>query len=192
MPDTSRPAGKPADSKCPVCGAGFRGAGVCPRCGTNLEPVMRIAARAWALRNASRVKLRAGDLAGAIRCSNHAWELQHRGPSAPRIEILLKEKAEGSLGVAVLPVAVSPVTISDQRGESGMVSIAGIAKSNGPITEPHQAASGSHGVARSPQFPAPGTPARDARVPAIPWLLRLLGIPKIRKKTSSQKSQRVT
>jgi hypothetical protein len=176
MPDTARSAGKSADSKCPVCGAGFRGVDACPRCGTNLETVMRIAARAWALRNASRAKLCAGDLAGAIRCSARAWEFQHRGTTVPRLEILLKEKAERSVGVAMPPVTVPPVAISDQHGESEMVSIAGIAKSSGPIVEPHQTASVSDEpeAPRSPQFPAPATPAGDARVPESPWLLRLL------------------
>ncbi len=40
--------------KCPVCAAGFRGVEICPRCGTDLGHVMRIAARAWALRQKSR------------------------------------------------------------------------------------------------------------------------------------------
>lgn len=172
MPDTARPAAKPADAKCPVCGAGFRGADICPRCGTNLETVMRITARAWALRNASRAKLRAGDLAGAIRSSNLAWELQHRGAAAPRLEILLKEKVERSVGIAMLPVAVSPVavppvTISDQQNEPRMVSSARIAKT-------HRAERGSNGAEapRSPQLPAPGAAARDARVPGYLCLLK--------------------
>lgn len=174
MPDTSRPAGKPADSKCPVCGAGFRGAGVCPRCGANLEPVMRIAARAWALRNASRAKLRAGDLAGAIRCSNRAWEFQHRGTAAPHIEILWKEKVEKSVGAARPPVAIPPVVISDRCGPR-MVSIAGIAMSSGPFIKPHQAAwdSAAAEAPWSPQLPTAGAAPRNPRAPGFPWLLRL-------------------
>ena len=47
---------------CPVCGVRFRSAPTCSRCGTDLEPLMRIAARAWAARERSRSALGAGDL----------------------------------------------------------------------------------------------------------------------------------
>lgn len=168
MPDTSRPAGKLADSKCPVCGAGFRGVAACPRCGTNLQTVMRLAARAWALRNASRAKLRAGDLAEAIRCSNLAWELQHCGAAPPRVEILLKVPAERSLGVAAPPGA-----ISDHHGRPAMLSIAGIATSSGTIVEPRQTASDSDAAEAlsSPQLPTPANAKREAGASRRSWLL---------------------
>ncbi|MBI1791516.1 MAG: hypothetical protein HYR60_28640 [Acidobacteria bacterium] len=39
---------------CPVCRARFRSALQCPRCGADLEPLMRLAARAHALREEAR------------------------------------------------------------------------------------------------------------------------------------------
>lgn len=64
--------------KCPVCSAAFRSVETCPRCGTNLQPLMRIAARAWALRQVSHRNLLEGNLADALRCSAAARQLQSR------------------------------------------------------------------------------------------------------------------
>ncbi|MDA0840988.1 MAG: hypothetical protein O3B01_23265 [Planctomycetota bacterium] len=36
--------------KCPVCGAKFRGTTECSRCGADLSPLMRLATRAWLVR----------------------------------------------------------------------------------------------------------------------------------------------
>ena len=36
-----------APLRCPTCRATWRGVSVCPRCGTDLGPLMRVAARAW-------------------------------------------------------------------------------------------------------------------------------------------------
>jgi predicted amidophosphoribosyltransferase len=68
--------------KCPVCAAAFRGVEICPRCGTDLQPLMRIAARAWALRQKSRTQLQTGDLAGALKCAALAWQLQRQADQA--------------------------------------------------------------------------------------------------------------
>lgn len=65
--------------KCPVCAAGFRGVEICPRCGTDLGHVMRIAARAWAMRQKSRTEFRAGDLPAALASSAAAWRMQKHG-----------------------------------------------------------------------------------------------------------------
>jgi hypothetical protein len=65
----SEPATQSVALKCPVCAAGFRGVEICPRCGTNLQPLMRIAARAWALRQKARSELRNGDLLAALQCA---------------------------------------------------------------------------------------------------------------------------
>jgi predicted amidophosphoribosyltransferase len=51
---------------CPVCQARFRGARVCSRCGANLEPLMLLAGQAWALRQAARRALAAGDFQAAL------------------------------------------------------------------------------------------------------------------------------
>jgi predicted amidophosphoribosyltransferase len=63
---------------CPVCGAGFRNAETCPRCGTNLLPLMRIAARAWALRERSRKLLEQGNLLEALKHADAASKLEQR------------------------------------------------------------------------------------------------------------------
>ena len=46
---------------CPTCRAAWRGAATCPRCGTDLTALMRVAVRAWELRQAARAALCAGD-----------------------------------------------------------------------------------------------------------------------------------
>ena len=61
---------------CPVCRAAFRGVAVCPRCGADLAPLMRVAARAWRLRQAAREALAAGDFASARRMAEAAQGLQ--------------------------------------------------------------------------------------------------------------------
>jgi predicted amidophosphoribosyltransferase len=77
MTPFTAPNAGPAGLKCPVCGANFRSAETCPRCGTDLHQLMRLAARAWALRETARARLRAGDLAGALRHAQSAAEV-HR------------------------------------------------------------------------------------------------------------------
>lgn len=49
--------------RCPTCRAAWRGATACPRCGTDLAPLMRVALRAWKLREDARRALCAGDRA---------------------------------------------------------------------------------------------------------------------------------
>jgi len=55
---------------------------ICPRCGTNLHDLMRVAARAWALRQQSRKRLAAGDIAAGVQCFAAAWQTQ-RTPARP-------------------------------------------------------------------------------------------------------------
>ena len=66
----------PVDLKCPVCAVRFRGNRQCPRCGTDLSAVMRLAARAWAARQRCRQALSSGELATAIRLAAVAREYQ--------------------------------------------------------------------------------------------------------------------
>jgi hypothetical protein len=47
--------------RCPTCRTPWRGVTICPRCGSDLSAIMRIAAKAWTLREAARAALRAGD-----------------------------------------------------------------------------------------------------------------------------------
>lgn len=83
---------QPAILKCPVCGASFRGSATCSRCRTDLEPLMRIAVKAWEARRQARRHLQSGDLLSAMRCSTAAWKLHHCGPRPvpmePRIDAI--------------------------------------------------------------------------------------------------------
>jgi predicted amidophosphoribosyltransferase len=72
---------------CPVCRARFRGTRVCSRCGADLEPLMRIAARAWRLREAARDALAAGDAHAARECLSEAEHLDHT-PHGARLRLL--------------------------------------------------------------------------------------------------------
>ncbi len=63
------------NSRCPVCGARFRGTSVCSRCGASLEAIMRIAVGAWTLRTQARQALLRGDLATAVRLAGQARRL---------------------------------------------------------------------------------------------------------------------
>jgi hypothetical protein len=52
-----------AATACPTCRAAWRGAVTCPRCGTDLTALMRVAIKAWDLRQATRAALRADNRA---------------------------------------------------------------------------------------------------------------------------------
>jgi predicted amidophosphoribosyltransferase len=69
---------QPISLKCPVCNAGFRGDESCPRCGTSLRQLMRLTAHAWALREISRTRLRAGDLSKALQYAAKASQIQQK------------------------------------------------------------------------------------------------------------------
>ena len=63
------------DLRCPVCQARFRGSVECPRCGADLGAMMRLAARAYALRQAARQSLRQGNRQGALASVQAAQQL---------------------------------------------------------------------------------------------------------------------
>ena len=46
---------------CPTCRAPWRSVTICPRCGSDLAALMRMAVEAWELREAARAALCAGD-----------------------------------------------------------------------------------------------------------------------------------
>jgi hypothetical protein len=83
-----RPAMTPAaprpgvENRCPVCQARFRGARFCPRCGADLEPLMRLAVKAWQLRQAARQALDAGDVERASGLAAEAQGTQATGSGA--------------------------------------------------------------------------------------------------------------
>jgi hypothetical protein len=73
-PATLRPAS--AAMACPTCRAAWRGVATCPRCGTDLAAIMRVAVRAWELRQATRAALCAGDrTAEALALARAACQL---------------------------------------------------------------------------------------------------------------------
>ena len=65
MPDTER-------YRCPVCKASFRGANLCLRCGVTLDPILRIAAEASALRAKAATLLRYGHFEEARQAATRA------------------------------------------------------------------------------------------------------------------------
>lgn len=69
---------------CPACRAAWRAVATCPRCGADLAPLMRLAARAWTLRETARAALRAGDVVEALAAARAAYALE-RTPQAQRL-----------------------------------------------------------------------------------------------------------
>jgi len=82
-PATLRPVS--AAMACPTCRAAWRNVATCPRCGTDLTALMRVAVRAWELRQATRVALCAGDRAAeALALARAACQL-HTTPYGQRL-----------------------------------------------------------------------------------------------------------
>ena len=61
---------------CPTCHAAFRGQMLCTRCGTDLEPLLRVLAKAYQLRSAACLALERGDAVEAFRFAKQAVRLQ--------------------------------------------------------------------------------------------------------------------
>ena len=72
---------------CPTCRATWRGVSVCARCGTDLAPLMSVAARAWRLREAARAALTAGRGSEACELAGAALGL-HATPRGVRLHVL--------------------------------------------------------------------------------------------------------
>ena len=82
-PATLRPAS--AAMACPTCRAVWRDVATCPRCGTDLTALMRVAVRAWELRQATRAALCAGDrTTEALALARAACQL-HTTPYGQRL-----------------------------------------------------------------------------------------------------------
>ena len=70
---------------CPTCRAAWRGVATCPRCGTDLTALMRVAVRAWELRQAACAALCAGNRpAEALALARAACQL-HTTPYGQRL-----------------------------------------------------------------------------------------------------------
>lgn len=72
---------------CPVCGARFRGAAVCSRCGADLTVLMRLQVRAFRLREAARQAILTGRPDRARALAAQAQRIQ-RTPAGRRLEQL--------------------------------------------------------------------------------------------------------
>jgi hypothetical protein len=73
------------DLRCPTCRAPWRGVATCGRCGTDLTMLMRIAARAWELREAARQALSKDDrVSDAVVFAHTACRL-HATPQGQRL-----------------------------------------------------------------------------------------------------------
>jgi hypothetical protein len=70
-----------------VCRARFRDARICSRCGANLAPLMRLALRAWRLREAARDALAAGAIDRARDLATDAQRL-HATPAGASLSVL--------------------------------------------------------------------------------------------------------
>jgi hypothetical protein len=77
--------------RCPTCRAPWRGAPVCPRCGADLALLMRLAVKAWQLREEARTALWAGGRpAEAVALARAACQLHET------------ERGQGLLTLALL------------------------------------------------------------------------------------------
>lgn len=94
--------------RCPACRAAWRAVALCPRCGADLTSLMRLAARAWALREAARTALRAGDGVAALAAARAAYALD-RTPRAQRL-LALSLIARGDAAAARAVVAQTATT----------------------------------------------------------------------------------
>jgi hypothetical protein len=72
---------------CPVCLARFRGTRECSRCGADLTMVMKLAARAWWLREAAREAIRRHDPVAALTFATEAEEFCST-PAGRRLQAL--------------------------------------------------------------------------------------------------------
>jgi len=73
------------DTRCPTCRAPWRGVTTCARCGTDLAALMRVAVRAWELREAARTALCAGDRAAEALVLARAACRLHTTPHGQRL-----------------------------------------------------------------------------------------------------------
>ena len=61
---------------CPTCRAPWRETSECPRCGSDLAPLMRVCAAAWRHRRAAAAALAAGQWSDAVHHAREAKQLQ--------------------------------------------------------------------------------------------------------------------
>ena len=110
-PATLRPAS--AAMTCPTCRAAWRGVATCPRCGTDLTALMRVAVRAWQLRQAARAALCVGNQpTEALAFARAAYQF-HTTPYGQRL-LALALLVNGHMAEAY---ALIEQVLQAQRGE---------------------------------------------------------------------------
>jgi hypothetical protein len=72
---------------CPVCGARFRGAVTCSRCGADLTALMQLTAQAYHLRQGAREALRRDDTTAAANLAEQAQHW-HNTPQGRSLRLL--------------------------------------------------------------------------------------------------------
>src|SRR5262245_32520809 len=73
------------ETRCPTCRAPWRGVTTCARCGADLTAPMRVAVRAWELREAARTTLCAGGPAAETVALARAAGRLHATPHGQRL-----------------------------------------------------------------------------------------------------------
>lgn len=74
--------------RCPTCRAPWREVAICPRCGTDLTSLMRVAVRAWQLREVARRALLERKEAGAALAAARSAVRLHDTDSGRRLLVL--------------------------------------------------------------------------------------------------------
>ena len=88
--------------RCPACRAPWRDVATCARCGTDLLPLMRFAARAYALRESARqALLDPSRAAEALALAREAHRIQRTDRSTALLALALvaANEREGALAV---------------------------------------------------------------------------------------------
>lgn len=95
------------ETRCPTCRAAWCGAAICARCGTDLDPLMRLATKAWQLREQARQALCRGDrTAEALAWAQAACQLQATARGLRLLALALI--ANGAVAEAVAVIEQMP------------------------------------------------------------------------------------
>ena len=102
--------------RCPTCRASWRGVSACSRCGTDLAPLMAVAAAAWRLREAARGALDGGREREACALASAALRL-HATPRGRRLHLLALVAAGRTLDAVRALTAAERLTPPAAEGD---------------------------------------------------------------------------
>lgn len=108
------------EPRCPTCRSPWRGVVTCARCGTDLAPLMRLAVKAWKLREEARLSLCAGDRAtDALSLTRAAYRL-HATPRGKQL-LVLALLATGQMpeALALLERTIEPESRAPEADPGG-------------------------------------------------------------------------